>query len=317
MRGGRTALAALTAAAFLPPAALADPYVVGDRLFPSTLLTEDPFVADEASFGVGYARHGATLDSPATRETDLSFGLDKRLTDDLGISLDGGYSLIPAAEGGSAAYGFANLALGLKYQFLVNDAHELLLSAGLEREFGGSGAARVGAEPLGSTSAVLYAGKGMGDLPDGLAYLRPLAVTGSVELEIPDGDHHSALVRGAAGSPMLDIDQSSNRLQMGIAVEYSLRYLEGNVAYLGLPSAIDRLVPLVELNWETPAGRSYGDGPAGTLAPGVIYVGHSFELGIEATVPLNRAAGTNVGVLAQLTLRLEEILPDKLTAAPF
>jgi hypothetical protein len=133
----------------------------------------------------------------------------------------------------------------------------------------------------------------MGDLPDNLAWLRPFAITGIVDDQIPD--HRDA------ATPQL--------LETGIAIEYSLRYLEGTVAYLGLPEFIDRMTPVVELDYTTPVSRAVGVGTVGYIAPGVIYTGNSFDVGAEALIPTTRGAGTDVGVMTMLHLRLDVLFP--------
>jgi len=47
----------------------------------------------------------------------------------------------------------------------------------------------------------------------------------------------------------------------------------------------------------------------GTINPGVIWVGNTFQVGIEALIPINRQSGTNVGVIAQLHFYLDDIDP--------
>src|SRR6478752_5527888 len=74
-------------AAGLPPAALAHGFV-GQRFFPATIATDDPFVADELSLPtVSSVRMSGTEDSPASRQTTVSGEFSKRITDDFGLSL--------------------------------------------------------------------------------------------------------------------------------------------------------------------------------------------------------------------------------------
>ena len=47
----------------------------------------------------------------------------------------------------------------------------------------------------------------------------------------------------------------------------------------------------------------------GTVNPGFIWVANTFQLGIEALIPINRQSGTNVGVIAQLHFYLDDIDP--------
>jgi hypothetical protein len=274
--------------------ALADPYVIGNRYFVPTLLTDDPFVADEISTTATRIRNLASDGSPATEETDIGWEFAKRLTPNLGVEIEQGYTVLNPA-GLRAQYGFDNIAATIKYQLYTNVEHELVMSAGIEREFGGTGATRIN-DTFGTTEPALYAGKGMGDLPDSLAFLRPLAITGLADYQIPD--------RHGPDTPQL--------FEFGLAIEYSLRYLEGNVRYLGLPEYIDRLTPVVEIDYATPASRAGGVGTVGYVAPGMVYTGNSFDIGVEALVPTTRAAGTNVGVMTMLHLWLDKLSPDLL-----
>ena len=46
--------------------------------------------------------------------------------------------------------------------------------------------------------------------------------------------------------------------------------------------------------------------------PGVVYLGDSFQVGVEALIPANKASGTNVGVIAQSHLFLDDLLLNTL-----
>ena len=275
-------------------AALADPYVIGNRYFVPTLLTDDPFVADEITTTVTRIRNLATDSRSAIDETDFAWEFAKRITPDLGIEVEQGYTILNPAGLGSQ-YGFDNVEATIKYQIYVNQEHEFTVSAGIEREFGGTGAARID-DTFGTTEPVLYAGKGMGDLPDGMSLLRPFAVTAILGYQIPD-EHGPDTPR---------------QIEAGMAIEYSLRYLEGNVAYLGLPEFIDRLTPVVEIDYTTRSARSSGVGTVGYVTPGLIYTGNNFDIGAEALIPTTRAAGTDVGVMTMVHVRLDTLFPDTL-----
>jgi len=285
-------IAALAAGAAAP--AFADTYVAGNRAFIPTLLTDDPFVADELTGTATRITNLAGGGSPAVRETDFGWAFSKRITPDLAVEIEQGYTVLSPA-GLRRVYGFDNVEATLKYQLYVNPEHEFLLSAGISHEFGGSGAARV-ADTIGATSPTLFFGKGFGDLPDGLAWLRPLAVTGVLEYEIPD--------RRTADTP--------TTLTGGMAIEYNLRYLEGNVAYLGLPEFIDRMTPVVEFQFSAPTSRAPGTPITGTVAPGIVYSGNTFDIGVEALIPATRGTRTSIGAIAMLHLRLEALFPTTL-----
>jgi hypothetical protein len=273
-------------------AALADPYVIGNRYFVPTLLTDDPFVADEITATATRIRDLATDSSPAIDQTDFGWEFAKRITPDLGIEIEQGYTILSPA-GLRAQYGFDNVEATIKYQLYVNQEHEFMLSAGVEREFGGTGATRID-DTFGTTEPVLYGGKGMVDLPDGLSLLRPFAVTGILGYQIPD--------EPGPGTP--------RQIEAGMAIEYNLRYLEGNVAYLGLPEYIDRLTPVVEFDYTIPISHAAGVGTVGYIAPGLVYTGNNFDVGAEALIPATRAAGTDIGVMTMVHVRLDTLFPD-------
>jgi hypothetical protein len=87
--------------------------------------------------------------------------------------------------------------------------------------------------------------------------------------------------------------------------------LKPAVIDLGLPDFVNHLIPLVEANLQTPVANRFTSGTrtTGTINPGVIWVGKSFQFGIEALIPINRQSGTNIGVIAQLHFYLDDIDP--------
>lgn len=297
--------------------ALAAPYAAGNRIFPATPTTEDPFVASEVAFGTTFLPHGAGDSGSAFDETRLGSGFDLRLTDNLGIGLEDDY-VIQDPNHESNRYGFDNLEAHIKYQFYVNDEHELLLSAAVIHEFGDTGARRIGAEEIGSTTPTFYFAKGFGDLPEDVKYLRPLAITGSFGYQIADErSHRTTSIDPLTGVTSIGEDHSPNFLVVGGALEYSLKYLQGNVEYLDLPRIIGRLIPLVEFTYETPATKPYGEKPQALIAPGVIYSDIGFDLGAEALVPLTNETGTGVGGVVKLTVFLDRVMPPLLDSLSY
>jgi hypothetical protein len=91
-------------------------------------------------------------------------------------------------------------------------------------------------------------------------------------------------------------------------------YLKSNVVDLQLPDFVNRLVPIVEAQFQTPVSNNFntGIGTTGTINPGVIWVGDYFQVGLEAMIPINRASGSGVGVIAQLHLYLDDIFPHSI-----
>jgi len=88
-------------------------------------------------------------------------------------------------------------------------------------------------------------------------------------------------------------------------------YLKSSVVDLGLPEFINRLIPLVEANLQTPVANTLTSGTltTGTINPGAIYTASTFQFGIEALIPINKQSGRNVGIIAQLHFYLDDIDP--------
>ncbi len=289
----RIPVAACVASCWLALGAIASagPYVAGNRAFPATPTTDDPFVADEFALNLSHTRQGSTPSDPTVRESEVEVEIAKRLTKNLGIALEGGYKIVDPV-GAPSSYGFENFKATAKYQVYASDAHEFVGSLGVAREFGGTGAARVDADAVSATTPTVYIGKGFGDLPDNIAVLKPLAITGTLGYQVSD--------RRSSARPDLIV--------AGGSIQYSLRYLEGNVRYLGLPEFVDRMTPLVEILYTTPVSAASGTATAGKIAPGVVYSGNHFDLGIEALIPTTRPAGTNLGFIVSLHWRPDGII---------
>lgn len=263
--------------------------IVGDRFFPATIATDDPAVADELSLPTIDAFK--TSDVPPDTEIDISGEWSKRITSRFGVSFDGGWTDLKTLAGDVS--GFQNFGTTFKYLAVTNAPHELMISAGVEVEWGGTGDARVGAERTTTVTPTLYFGKGGGDLPESLALARPLALTGVIGYAAP-------LEHGRGPS-----------LETGFALEYSLSYLASHVRDLGLPGFVNGLTPLVEVQLETPLGVR-GAPSTGTIDPGVLWSGRHVQLGLEAMVPINSASGHNVGVVFQTHWFLDDLFPRSL-----
>jgi hypothetical protein len=154
----------------------------GSRFFPATLVTDDPFVNDELSLPT--VSSIVTPDEGGTRDTEVAVDIAKRITANFGIEL--GETIInlkPPNE--SAQTGFGNLELAAKYEFFESDEHETILSLGAGVEIDGTGNKRVDANSFTTLAPGFSFGKGFGDLPDTVSFLKPLAVTGLVGVAIP------------------------------------------------------------------------------------------------------------------------------------
>jgi hypothetical protein len=273
----------------------------GKRFFPATLQTDDPFVADELSLPtVSNFKNGSASDSPGAWQTDTSVDISKRITPNFSIGVGETWTRIKPS-GDTTKSGWNNLDLSAKYLLLEDDFHEFLLSVGVDAEIGGTGVHRVGADRFNTFTPSVFFGKGMGDLPDGMAYLKPFAVTGSIGYGIPSTS--KALTEDG------DFDQHPHTLSTGLAVQYNLGYLQSSVRDVGLGAPFNRLIPLVEFAYDTPLDRGQKGKTTGTINPGVIWAGQSFQIGAEAIIPANARSGHNVGAIVQLHFYLDDIFP--------
>jgi len=263
--------------------------VCGGRIFPATLTMDDPGVGDELSLPtVQYTPIPAADGNPSGHSIDYGYEFDKTITRDLGIAIEGDYFTQRGA--GQNLSGWNNVAVTLKDQLPCSEEHEFMVSLGVERDFAKTGSARLinagVIDSVSSTSPTIYVGKGLGDLPIG--YLRPLAVTGEFGYQISD-------------SPSL----SPNQWSYAFSLQYSMPYMQQQVKALDIPKFFTRLIPLVEFAYSQP-----DHGPVtGTIAPGFLYDGITYQVGVEAIIPANgvtrQSQGT--GVLVQFHLFLDDL----------
>jgi hypothetical protein len=300
----QTALVAMPLALAYPLTAQAH-CEVGERTFGSTITFDDPCVSDELSLPtIQSFKNG---DEPSAQELDISGEYTKTVTRNFGVSLEEEWVHLDA-PGESSHSGFDNLATSFKYQF-VRDAHrELAMSASLDVDWGGTGAKSIGAEPFTTLTPTWFAGKGFGFLPNNLKLLRPLAVTTELGYSFPTQSSTTEFEDGARIET-----RNPQFLVWGGSLQYSMPYLKDQVQNLGLPQFVNRLVLITEFSFQTQTSNFDGDErTTGTINPGLLYVADKYQLGVEAIIPINRASGDDVGVIANLHLFLEDIFPNSL-----
>ena len=286
------ALATLLALIITMPRHAAAHGIAGDRVFPATIIIDDPAVGDEFSFPTFSTIHNsATSSGPGSRQFDYGLEWDKTITDDFGFSFNAGYTAM-YFDGGGNAVGWQDPAFTLKYRAYVNAEHEFMTSVGLVRSFGGTGSSAVN-DPIGSTTPTLYFGKGLGDLP--VDFLRPFAVTGELQYQISDWPNSEA-----------------NQWIIGASLQYSIPYLQQHVKDLGLPQFIGRMIPIVEVSLNVPSSSTSGGAMTGTIAPGILYEGDAWQLGVEALIPATKATNAGIGAIVQFHLYLDDIFPTSL-----
>jgi hypothetical protein len=302
MKTSTRMLLAAAACAAIPGTAPAHGFA-GKRFFPATLATDDPFVADELSLPTLARRNlGASDDGPAVQQSSASVDIAKRITPRFGVELGASYLRLKSDEG--TVHGFDNFSAGAKYQFHMDEAHESIASVGVDWDIGNTGARGVGAETFSTVTPALFVGKGFGDLPEGARFLRPLALTGSVGVAMPT--RRSTTTTDDDGNA--SVERHPDALKVGLAVEYSLPYLQSFVKDVGLAEPFSRMIPIVELDLAKPFDRGGGSW-TGTVNPGILWAGRAVQVGLEAVIPVNSTTGGGKGVLLQLHFFLDDLFP--------
>ena len=294
--------------------------VAGARVFPVTLTIDDPGVADEASLPtVTWQRAGANGGPGPVDQYTVGAEYDKRITERLAVVINDSY-VVDSTEQDKTRSGSQDIVGTLKFQTYVNAPHEFILSLGLIREFARTGTTHIGADAYGNTTPTAYFGKGFGDLPIGL--LRPFAITGTAGFSFADKElkafqpppdltaNATASVTGIAAQQFNN--GYSNRYVGGLSLQYSIPYLQSQVKDFGLGRFAGHLIPLVELAYSSPATKPSNLGTQLVAAPGVIWLGDTYQVGLEALIPLNTASGTHVGIIAQYHLFFDDLFPHTL-----
>jgi hypothetical protein len=291
------AAAALSAAAalLLHPGPAGAHGFADARFFPATILNDDPFVADELSLPTVT---WAPRDPDGVRELGVDWELAKRITPNLGISLGQGWKHLQA-KGTPSVSGLDAFGAGVAYQFFKDGPHEAIALMGLNATFGHTGRLAVGAPDFTTLTPTLAFGKGFGDLPASQPWLRPIALTGNLSLDLPTKG-------SSAGTP------NPNTVTYGVAFQYSLEYLQHQVQDVGLRPPFDRLIPLVEVSFTTALNRGQAGQTVGTVQPGVIWAGKFVQIGAEAIIPATRQTGRGLGGIVQLHFYLDDIFPDSI-----
>jgi hypothetical protein len=279
--------------------------IAGNRLFPGTLSFEDPAVMDELVL------NGTSLKHPPESGDDVvdhafSWEFSRLLTPTLSLSVSNGY--IHRNWGSVSRSGFDETSLMLKTLLWQNDLHEVMISTGFAGSIGASGAQGVGANQFSTVGPSLFFGKGFGDAPAALAWLQPFAVTGVLSAEVPAARTSMTLDSSIAGQLVPEPFSTSTVLHWGLSIQYSTFYLTPRFTPGRLPKQepLYQFIPIVEFAVDSPVGKP----SVATMNPGLVYVSDKYQIGAEAILPLNSAAGHATGVRAQLLLFTDELIPS-------
>jgi hypothetical protein len=288
-------LAAATVAALLPGAEAMAHGFAGDRFFPATILTDDPFVASEVSLPTISLN---PTQSDGSRELDIGPDLSMLITPKWDFTIGSDWQHI-RAPGLPTVTGWGGLETGTQYQLFINAPHEAMALAGLNVTWANTGSLAVGAPDFTTLSPTIDFGKGFGDLSTSLGPLRPFALTGNLSVDFPTKTQSMGV-------------QNPNVFNYGFAIEYSIPYLQSEVRDFGLGAPFNRMIPLVEFALSSPFNRGFGGTTTGTVQPGVIWAGQYFQVGAEMIIPTNSLSGHGIGGVVQLHFYLDDLFPNSI-----
>lgn len=131
---GLAALASFTIGLAIPASEASAHVVCGKRVFPATLTMDDPGVGDELSLPtIQYVPIPSANGNPPGHSVDYGYEIDKTITQDLGIAINGDYFTQQGV--GQSLHGWNNLTVTLKDELPCSEDNEFAMSIGIIREF--------------------------------------------------------------------------------------------------------------------------------------------------------------------------------------
>jgi hypothetical protein len=263
--------------------------VCGARVFPATLGIDDPGVSDELALPtITYL----PTNGDGVNEADVSFSYTKTIFPNVGFNISDGATLL-----NGQGWGRDDLNLGLSYQFFCSPESEFMATISGNVDLGKTYTNTMGND-FNTYTPQLDVGLGFGSLPKSVNLLRPFAITGEISYDIPD----QTWTHGS---------QNPQNFNWGFTIQYSLPYFNANVAQID-NAFIKRLIPLTEFTFSTPVANyaPQTNITTGAIQPGVMYLADTYQVSLEAILPINNASGRGVGVVGELHFFLDDMFPD-------
>ncbi len=207
-----------------------------------------------------------------------SLYLEKTLSPTSSFSLFVGYQRLEQQGEDASLSGFTNLGLGYKHLLLALPANEFLLTINptLELPVGDSSVSETHPRAGGD----LLFQKGFGDLPDALAMLRAAGIEGDAGFE--------SKITGAR----------DDLLNADFELEYSLDYLDANVAPNSVPMFMRNLTPHLDFDYaQYLSVHNNSSAPDFELTPAIAWMNDIFEVNLGVQVALN-GASSGTGAVA-------------------
>jgi len=278
--------------------------IAGKRFFPTTFAVDDPFISDEFSILIDHRKLPG--DVPAV-STEINIDYSKRIIENFGLEFHEAY-LHQKFDDGTSANGWENLGVGAKWQFFTNAEHEMIMSIGTDVEVGGTGAHQV-SESFSHIHPAFFFGKGLGDLPDSVSFIRPFAITGAIGPSFPTRSKNVSIDPDTGNSI---IDRNPTVLEWAFTIQYSLMYLQSFVKDIGLGAPFNRMILVTEFPMQTNLSQASKGQTTGTINPGIVWAGKFAELGLAAEIPINSKSGKSVGVLGLIHLFVDDLFPKSI-----
>jgi hypothetical protein len=205
-----------------------------------------------------------------------SLYFEKTISSKSSFSLFAGYQRLE--QQGETTTGFSNLSLAYKQVLVALPQREFVFSINPEVEIP-VGSRSVGSESHSRAGVDLLVAKGLVDLPDSLRMLRPAGIEADAGWE--------SKVTGAR----------DDLLSANLEIEYSIAYLEGNVATFPIPRALHNLTPHLDFDYAQYLSAHRNSSAADfELTPAVAWLNSTVEVNLGVQVALNHASSSTGAV---------------------
>ncbi len=278
--------------------------IAGNRYFPATSTFDDPAVADEFSVNTFKSTSPASVNSESYSTVAVTGA--RLLSTNWAVGFD--YAKDSVNQSSLVQAYTKKDDIYIKTLLYRDDLNEALLSFSLGYGNAHTDLPYYGVSSRNSILPAVTFGKGMGNLDDGLSWLRPFAFVGAIAADIPVQRSPSFSGTTTSHSDFLNNQaQNFNSVHWGFAVEYSTLFLTDRFhhGYLPKDEPLHQFVPLVEFAFDS--SPSYKT--AGTMNPGLSYVEQTWQLSGELIVPLNEGPYKVTGFRAQLMFFLDDLIP--------
>ncbi|MDE2273546.1 MAG: hypothetical protein KGL00_05055, partial [Gammaproteobacteria bacterium] len=261
--------------------------IAGMRLFPSTLSFDDPGIGAELPLTFSH------INVDGTEQNIFSAAFTKPITPDFSLVMGTDYQSLVPGGGVPAVHGWDNLSVAGAWQLYENDNSESIGMFLLTDSIAHTGGRAVGSEYSTWTPEFAF-GQGLGEVSAN--WLKPAAVSGAVSVDIPTNPN------------------VPRTLNWDFSLQYSIPYLQDFVKYVGIKAPFNNLIPIIEFPMQTCLDNGCHGQTTGYINPGVIWLGHYFQWGVELQIPINHRTGNSVGILLGFDFYLDDLAPHTIGA---